>query len=150
MPKLYIRVTGVDKLQANFNRLRLSTRQAIIQSLEDEAQLVLDRAKNEFVPVVTGRLRDSGRIEQHAVHLPGGKSRAVVAFGGQDAPYAVAVHENPRAGKTGGVSPQGRKYKTWSTVGQWKYLTHSMMSVVHTRAARVAAALNRHWRTSIK
>lgn len=53
--------------------------------------------------------------------------------------YAMAVHENPRAGRTGGVSPSGRKYtagrttsgrrsnrKVYSTVGGWKFLERAL------------------------
>jgi len=54
---------------------------------------------------------------------------------GYSALYAAIVHENPRSGKTGGVSPTGKKYTAgltesgkkskraiWSEVGKWKFL----------------------------
>ena len=38
--------------------------------------------------------------------------------------YAVALHENPRAGKTGGVFPTGQAYPpgSWVRAGSWKFL----------------------------
>ena len=49
------------------------------------------------------------------------KARVHVGF---SAFYAPIVHENVRAGNTGGKSPSGRTYKpgTYSTVGQYKFL----------------------------
>lgn len=41
---------------------------------------------------------------------------------GFSAVYAWAVHENPRAGHTGGVSPSGQSYKSYSEVGEYKFL----------------------------
>jgi hypothetical protein len=40
------------------------------------------------------------------------------------APYAIAVHENPNAGQTTGMSPKGRPYPegTYATSGEWKFL----------------------------
>ena len=45
-----------------------------------------------------------------------------VGWVGYSAVYALAVHENPRSGKTGGKSPSGRPYKHWARRGKWKYL----------------------------
>ena len=54
-----------------------------------------------------------------------------------------SVHENPRSGKTGGVSPSGKKYYPrpgypvpYSQVGQWKYLE---------TPARIAASNSSRW-----
>jgi very-short-patch-repair endonuclease len=33
-----------------------------------------------------------------------------------------SVHENPRSGKTGGISPSGFPYEHWAQTGEWKYL----------------------------
>ena len=61
------------------------------------------------------------------------------AYLGYSAVYALKVHENPRAGKTGGVSPRGQKYGsgltqsgnkstriTWARKGKWKFLEDPM------------------------
>jgi hypothetical protein len=63
------------------------------------------------------------------------------AYGGPAAPYALSVHENPRAGRTLGLSPGAasaltgvaaaltvapgslrRSRKTWAKTGKWRYL----------------------------
>jgi hypothetical protein len=66
---------------------------------------------------------------------------------GFSAIYAIKVHENPIAGKTGGISPAGYAYragrttsgkrsqrKMFSTVGQWKFLEdavkNNMLTIV--------------------
>lgn len=51
--------------------------------------------------------------------------RGAVGF---SAAYALKTHENPRSGKTGGVSPSGYQYKkgTWSKVGFWKFLENPL------------------------
>lgn len=55
------------------------------------------------------------------------KDRIIVEIG-FSAVYATVTHENPRAGKTGGVSPSGRLYPpgTWAAKGEWKFLENAM------------------------
>jgi len=99
-------------------------------------------------PKFTGR--DSGNMAtQHVGEMTKQRNiakRSLKKFGpmasiGYSAVYALAVHENPRAGKTGGFSPTGQKYtagrnpsgrkstrKVFSTVGQWKYLENPLNS----------------------
>src|SRR5690349_11810946 len=92
---------------------------AVAAALTDEANDLINDAK-QLAPVDTGTLRNSAHVEPP---VPSGTTIEVVAgFGGAAAPYALAVHENPRAGKTGGVSPSGKKYKHWASVGEWKFL----------------------------
>ena len=90
-------------------------------------EYILAQSKDR-APVDTGNLRASGFVDLPEV------SGAVVAvklgYGGFSAAYALKVHENPRAGKTGGVSPSGKKYKTWAKVGEWKYLEKPFMEAV--------------------
>lgn len=74
----------------------------------------------KLTPVVTGNLRST--IATGAPTFSGSKVRVIVSAGGPATPYALKVHENPRSGKTGGLSPSGKKYKRFSKVGQWKYL----------------------------
>jgi len=58
---------------------------------------------------------------------------------GYSAVYALSVHENPRAGKTGGISPSGRvisaglttkgnksNRKMYATRGEWKFLENPL------------------------
>lgn len=101
---------------------------AIRAALYEEATALLNEA-DLLVPRDTGTLAGSKfQAEESGVDA---KSVAVtVGYGGAAAKYALSVHENPRSGKTGGMSPavgsvgpqKPRKYKHWAAVGQWKYL----------------------------
>lgn len=83
------------------------------------AEWIMDKSR-DLVPVDTGALRASAFVELPVVE--GLKVTVTFGYGGVSAGYALMVHENPRSGKTGGVSPTGEKYKSWAKVGQWKYL----------------------------
>lgn len=97
-------------------------------------------AAKELVPVMDGPLRASGHVEPPVV---AGTNVVVTAgFGGPAAPYALSVHENPRAGKTGGISPSGRRYKKWAMVGQWKYLETPFKAIAPRAGERLRAALD--------
>jgi hypothetical protein len=71
---------------------------------------------------------------------------------GYSAYYAPWVHENPRAGATGGRSPAGYKYRegTYSVVGQCKFLQAAIennvakiLSIVATYASKKLRGRNR-------
>jgi hypothetical protein len=53
----------------------------------------------------------------------------------------LAVHENPRSGHTGGVSPSGGRYKHWASVGQWKYLEQPFKERAPSFAARMTTII---------
>lgn len=99
-----------------------------------EAEDIMGESKENFVPVDFGTLRSSGHVQPPVVD--GTVVEVAMGYGGAAAKYAAAVHENPRAGKTGGRAPVGkaiqvnsrgtysppRKYQHWAKVGGWKYL----------------------------
>lgn len=76
------------------------------------------------VPVMDGQLRASGVVLP--VEVSGDTHTLTLGFGGPAAPYAVRTHENPRAGRTGGVSPSGARYRKWAKVGAYKFLEGPM------------------------
>ena len=76
------------------------------------------------VPVMDGQLRATGVVLP--VERNGSLHTLTMGFGGPSAPYAAKTHENPRAGKTGGISPQGRRYKRWAKLGGYKFLEGPM------------------------
>ena len=91
--------------------------------------------------------------EQASIVKRESKSGPVAAIG-YTAVYAVPVHENPRTGKTGGLSPKGVPYnppltgsgkagtrKAFSTVGKYKFLedplknnTRKLMNTLRRKA----------------
>src|SRR5512146_221873 len=95
--------------------------QGVMTLLENFANdRVVTPAKEKYVPVMWGGLRDS--IKAQPPILKGKKILVKVSAGDAAVKYALKVHENPRSGKTEGRSPSGKKYRHWARVGQWKYL----------------------------
>ena len=100
----------------NFDAVIADMEEASKRAALKMAQLGYELSQ-EDVPVNTGKLKRSGRVEQ----LKGAKAR--VTYGGSDAPYAAFVHEKP-----------GVRYRH----GKWKYLRDAMMEARKMEA--VAAA----------
>ena len=100
-----------------------------------EAEEIIGKSMSDYVPVDTGVLAGTGYVEQPAI--ASGSVSVSFGFGGPSAKYAASVHENPRSGKTGGLSPQGKKYKTWAKVGQWKYLETPLLQAADGFVDRV-------------
>jgi hypothetical protein len=86
--------------------------QILAQAMYAEAATILNESK-KIVPVATGNLRASGRVERPVT----GKGRASVeiTYGGAAAPYALIVHEVPpnTGGRwgTGLTHAAGKSYK---------------------------------------
>jgi hypothetical protein len=86
--------------------------QILAQAMYAEATTILNESK-KIVPVATGNLRASGRVERPVT----GKGRASVeiTYGGAAAPYALIVHEVPpnTGGRwgTGLTHAAGKSYK---------------------------------------
>lgn len=94
------------------------------------------RKSVEVVPVDFGVLRGSATIT-----LPKTKGTMIeltFGYGGAASAYALAIHENPRAGKTGGVSPSGQPYSHWAKTGGWKYLERPCQEQFPRSAERMA------------
>ena len=115
---LSVTVHGIKELERDFRKLGFEAGPAIEKGVTEVGQRIIGDAM-ELVPVDTGNLRATGTS---TVERTKRAVSVVVGFGGPAARYALAVHENPRSGKTGGLSPSGKKYRSWATVGQWQYL----------------------------
>lgn len=137
MASVSVTLTGADALQRRLNAMADATPQAVAGALYEEAQTIIAEAVRDYVPIDTGTLAASGRVDTPV--LSPGAVEVTLGFGGQAVPYAIAVHENPRAGQTGGVSPQGQKYRHFARHGQWKYLE----TPLQLHAPDVAAGLRR-------
>lgn len=126
--KAGIRITGMNEALRNLSALGSAGTQGLAQLLYTFGQTKIETpAKIKYVPVVTGNLRST--ITTQPPEIRGTRVAVIVSAGGPAAKYARAVHENPRAGRTGGLSPQGKRYYPrpglpvpYSKVGQWKYL----------------------------
>jgi len=127
-------------LRQRLQALEAAVVPTLAQALYTRAQRIM-AASRPLVPVVTGALRASALVYPPAI--AGTTITVVFGYGGQAVQYAAAVHENPRAGKTGGVSPTGRRYPegTYSTVGQWHFLSDAVRDVQATFAEDVSTMM---------
>ena len=99
------KLKGVGNLSKKLEKYTKLASEETKRTLFMEAEGIMAESKEKFVPVMTGALRGSGFVEPPKVQ--GGNMSVTLGYGGPAAPYAVVVHENPRAGKTGGRSPGG-------------------------------------------
>jgi hypothetical protein len=151
---------GLDNVLANLHREVAKINDSGQAGVVEAALWVKGKAQR-LTPVVTGNLQNSAFVvwpkggqtnarftgedsdsmrSQHAGVVSETKARVAakrqpVAAVGFSSAHARRTHENPRAGKTGGVSPRGKKYtpgllpsgrrstrKVYATSGQWKFL----------------------------
>lgn len=140
---LTVGLSGDKELKAKLRQLGAAALPAGAASLFDSATNIMAISRGQYVPVETGTLRASGFVQPPDFE---GKSVSVyLGYGGAAAPYALAVHENPRAGKTGGVSPSGKKYKRWAQVGQWKYLEQPLNENLGNLISKLKRDLDREF-----
>jgi hypothetical protein len=139
MATFELKLEGMEAVMTALKGLNEGATPALREALYTDA-LELGTEADELVPRDTGTLAASqtvtSEIEDEVV-------TATVAYGGAASAYALSVHENPRSGQTGGVSPSGQKYKHWATVGQWTYLEQPFKRRTAGFTARIAATLNR-------
>lgn len=141
---LTVGLSGDKELKAKLQQLGMAALPAGGASLFDSATNIMAISQGQYVPVETGALRASGFVQPPDFE---GKSVSVfLGYGGVAAPYALAVHENPRSGKTGGVSPSGKKYKRWAQVGQWKYLEQPCNEAIPNVISKLKRDLDRAFR----
>lgn len=149
-----VKVKGLPELEAELVRLGRRAPKALGSAFFQIAEEIIGLSKEKFVPVDQGILRASGFVE--VPKISGSNVSVELGFGGpagkgniggdsnkEKVGYAIVVHENPRAGKTGGTSPKGRSYKTWSTVGGWKYLERPFNAAQKNLDRRAAELVRR-------
>lgn len=97
-------ITGVTELNNNLQQLKTTTPNLAKSVIETSAQNILERTQN-IMPVVTGALRDSGKVE---TTIEGGTVNGYIGFGDETvnpqrgmktAEYAVSIHERDKGGK---------------------------------------------------
>jgi len=130
---------GVDGFLNALNKEVHKMEKKSRKGLRLASEMVMEESKKK-APVVNagdisqdphpGYLRLSGFVKPTG----GFGSRFLGIFGyasayeiGYRAPYAWVVHENPRAGRTGGKSPSNRPYPFWAEGGSWKFLEQPLL-----------------------
>lgn len=118
-----MKIKGAKQVLANLNKeieeKRLAAKKGIVASV-----LYVKGESMKEVPVMTSNLKNSAYSDVK-VSLNGVSGEV-----GYGVSYAPFVHENKRAGKTGGVSPKGVRYKppkgsteiAYAESGKWKFL----------------------------
>jgi hypothetical protein len=90
MPRVQIDITGVERVQRAIGKASTRLAPKVADGLRQCAEVIL-RKSRQYVPVDTGELKKSGRVETTGQGL-GAESK--VLYGGPDAPYALYVHED--------------------------------------------------------
>lgn len=114
-----IELRGLKKLVKQMERMEGGERM-LAQALYGEASVVLNESK-KIVPVETGNLRASGRVERPVTGR--GQASVEITYGGAAAPYALIVHEVPT--NSGGRWGTGMKHAPGKS---WKYLEIPVMA----------------------
>lgn len=129
---------GDEELIERLEMAGKSAAKHLAKAMYREANYVM-RKSVEAVPVDFGVLRGSATVTKPVI--AGTSISLNFGYGGAASAYALAVHENPRSGKTGGVSPKGQKYKHWAKTGAWKYLERPANEQFPRSAQRMALDL---------
>lgn len=134
---------GSDTFREKLRGMGRSAIPALAEALTLEFEAVIEDAKDNYVPTVSTNLKGSGHVmppmlTPNTVIVVGG-------FGNAAVKYAKRTHDNPRAGKTGGISPQGRRYKKWSRVGEYKFLSKPLRRRAKGLERRVWKTIERWW-----
>lgn len=93
MPALEFTIRGDDEMRARLRRLASAAPGRTARALRIEAEEIMTRSKQEYVPVDLNALRSSGHVKP--VERRGKELSVTLAFGGPAAPYALSVHEHP-------------------------------------------------------
>ena len=130
-------IRGIREALATLRQLDERAPEAASILLKDFVETQVIAPAKEIVPVDVGTLK--GSLQASEPLVAGTKITVVASAGGPAAPYALAVHENPRSGQTGGLSPSGKPYQHWARTGEWKYLERPALAAASDSAAWLLA-----------
>lgn len=92
MNEFLLKTTNVKN---NFAQIQGAYLEDLERALYLEAELIMTTSKRDYVPVVTGALRNSGTVLKPVVKAD--KIEVALGYGGSSAPYAAVVHEYPKS-----------------------------------------------------
>lgn len=133
-----ITLTGMDEVLRNLSNYAASIKPAAAIALHEEARAIEERSVTQYAPIDQGGLRRDHAFVDESAKVEGDTVSITFGYKG---PYAASVHENPRTGKTGGLSPSGRRYKHWASVGQWKFLEVPLLQAERGMLNRIASRM---------
>lgn len=139
--------TGTDAMVRDLRGRSKRAQDAIAGGLKQSAEEIMTDSKQYYVPVDTGLLRSTGRVDP--VRRTGREYEVSLHYGGAASNRALAIHEHPsshspRSWRGKGVSDirsvRGRIPWTVSGKGRGpKYLTRPMLAAV--RSGRIIAII---------
>lgn len=112
------------KITNNFTAVQNATTAQLATALYAVAEEIMTDTKANYVPVITGNLRNSGFVQKPTI--VGTRVSVNLGFGGPSAVYALRVHEYPKG--------YGQ--------GKSKYLTNAINTWMPTIPARMAQHLS--------
>lgn len=101
--KVSVELKGQESLSRLFERAGNAHRKSLSAAMFAQANVVLNESL-EIVPVDTGTLKDSGRVEKPKITVTG--IEVEITYGGAASQYAGIVHEDPNARHA-----EGKSYK---------------------------------------
>ena len=97
---LSVKILGAKRSAANIRKMTAAVRKRFYEEMLEICRQILLHSQTEYVPVLSGTLKDSGKV----VGTPGRYPVVEIGFGGGAVDYAVIQHENllfnhPRGGQ---------------------------------------------------
>lgn len=132
------KLTGVSHVAGAIRRIGRKFPDRVDKATKTEADNIMRRSKEEFVPVDAGELRDSGKVSEPERH--GDVHSVTMAYGeGGAQEYAAAVHETPS-----GMDPpswRGAEVSFNKAGTGAKYLERPLMEAANGMFGRVSEML---------
>ena len=136
---------GYERVMRNAKSVEKAFPKIVGVAMRNEALRIMTQSQAE-VPRVTGTLAASAYV--NAPMIAGPIVSINLGYGKEGSgaeEYAVATHENPKAGQTGGQSPgpRIRNYPpgTYALTGKWKFLEGPATFFAATAPERMASEI---------
>ncbi len=133
-----IEIRGAASMRRRLEAIGRRFPQQVERALREEAEEVMTKSKEHFVPIDLGNLKSSGHVDP--VKRRGAAISVQLNYGGPAAAYALAVHEHPSA-----HSPPTWEGKTIFEAGPGgrgtKYLERPMMQAIPGMDRRLAGRI---------
>lgn len=96
MSQTGFKVSGTRETLEGIKSLVLERKRQARANLFNKGQDIIDDAKQNYVPVDEGDLRDTGKVTGHFGGNQHGNQYAIsLSFGDESTPQAIAIHEYP-------------------------------------------------------
>lgn len=134
---LTLTITGTEALRDALAKLGPKAQEASAAALYQEAEAIMADSKENYVPVDTGALRDSGNVLKP--EIVGTVISVTMSYGtGPSAEYAVPIHEDLTIHHPMHRRPGGGIY---DCTGEAKYLERPLLAAASDLASRLAVRI---------